>query len=425
MNKASAALKEERVLPGALDSAHPRTDTKIHRRRLLIVAPHAVQYSSPLFREMAGHPALDLVVAYCSMQGATPRVDPGYGIEVKWDTPLLEGYSWTHVPNRAWRQGSDHFFGLFNPGLWTLIREGHFDALLICGYYFASAWIAIWAAKWFGIPFIFVSDSHSLQSWRTKSAWKLKLKMWLLRRIFSLSQAVVVSSTGGVEYLKSLGYSGDRISLAPTSVNNSWWIERARTVSRDGVRTSWGIPADASVALFCGKLQAWKAPGDLLEAFARADVLNSYLVLVGEGPERANLERSAIRLRVTERVRFLGFLNQSQLPSAYRAADVFVLPSRFEPFGMVVNEAMLCGLPVVLSDSVGARFDLVRHGENGYVYPAGNVPALAAILQDLLPDAEKRARMGAASGRRMETWSPREYTEGMVRAVQMATGGIS
>jgi glycosyltransferase involved in cell wall biosynthesis len=91
----------------------------------------------------------------------------------------------------------------------------------------------------------------------------------------------------------------------------------------------------------------------------------------------------------------------------------------FEPFGLVVNEAMLCGLPVVVSDRVGAKFDLVRNGENGYVYPAGNEHALAMILGEILQDTGKRAAMGVAARRRMETWSPREYTEGMVRAVQM------
>jgi glycosyltransferase involved in cell wall biosynthesis len=123
---------------------------------------------------------------------------------------------------------------------------------------------------------------------------------------------------------------------------------------------------------------------------------------------------------LSDRVLFLGFLNQSQLASVYCAADLFVLPSLFEPFGLVVNEAMLCGLPVAVSDRVGARFDLVRPDENGYVFRAGDVEALATILRDILPDPEKRARMGAAARLRMETWSPREYAESIARAVQLA-----
>jgi glycosyltransferase involved in cell wall biosynthesis len=390
------------------------------RRRLLIVAPHVVQYSDPLFGEMSRHPQLDLLVFYCSMQGAETRLDPGFGVQVSWDTPLLKGYPWKHLPNRAWRAGSDHFFGLINPGLWTLIRDGQFDAVMICGYYFASAWIAAAAAKRFGVPIIFVSDSHSLRSWRTQSAWKLRLKGALLHWIFSLSQAVVVSSSGGVEYLKSLGYPAGRISLAPTAVNNAWWIEQALQANRGAVRASWKVPEEACVALFCAKLQQWKGPMDLLEAFGRANVPDSYLVFCGDGPERSALEGRAAQLGLADRLRFLGFVNQSQLPSVYCSADIFVLPSLFEPFGLVVNEAMLCGLPVVVSDRVGAKFDLVRPGENGYVFPAGNVEALAAVLGEILEDPEKRSRMGAAARRGMETWSPREYTEGMARAVQLA-----
>ena len=145
--------------------------------------------------------------------------------------------------------------------------------------------------------------------------------------------------------------------------------------------------------------------------------MNSYLAFAGDGPERSNLERRATELGLADRVRFFGFLNQSQLPLAYLAADLFVLPSLFEPFGLVVNEAMLCGLPVAVSDRVGARFDLVRADENGYIFAAGDVDALAAILREILPNAEKRGRMGAAACRRMETWSPREYVEHVVRAI--------
>jgi glycosyltransferase involved in cell wall biosynthesis len=208
--------------------------------------------------------------------------------------------------------------------------------------------------------------------------------------------------------------------LVPSAVDNDWWSEQAVKADRSAVRAAWGVPPNGSVVLFCAKLQPWKGPGDLLAAFARANVSDSYLVFAGDGPERNNLERSAREMGFGDRVRFLGFLNQSQLAAVYCAADFFVLPSLFEPFGLVVNEAMLCGLPVAVSDCVGARFDLVRPDENGYVYRAGDVEALAAILGDILGDPEKRARMSAAARRRMESWSPREYAESMVRAVQLA-----
>jgi glycosyltransferase involved in cell wall biosynthesis len=389
------------------------------RWRILILASHVIQYSSPIFRRLAEDTRLDLQIAYCSLQGATPKVDPEFGVEVAWDTSLLDGYPWVHLPNRSPVPGLGRFVGLLNPGVWKLIRDGGFDAVILPGYFYFTAWIAIAAAKWCRVPILFVTDSHSLRSWKTQSSLKLRFKRWLVQQIFSLGTATLVSSTGGVEYLKSLGLTNEKISLVPTAVDNDWWTCEAAKVDRDAVRAAWRIPADGTVILFCAKLQPWKGPSDLLEAFARADVPNTHLVFAGDGPERAELEKQVRELDVDDRVRFLGFVNQSRLPSVYCASDVFVLPSLFEPFGLVVNEAMLCGLPVVVSDRVGAKFDLVRPGENGYVYPAGNVQALAAVMQEILPNSELRARMGAAARRRMETWSPREYTEGMVRAVQM------
>ena len=388
--------------------------------RLLIVSPHVVQYSSPLYRQIAQGEDIDLLVSYCSMQGAESGIDPGFGVKVSWDTPVLDGYPWTSVPNRAFQPAIDRFFGLWNPGLWTLIRDGRFDAVVVCGYYFASAWIALAAAKRFRVPFLFVTDSHSLQSWRAQSAWKFRLKSALLRGIFSLANGAVVSSSGGIEYLQSLGFPRERIFLVPTAVDNDWWSSRAAAADRAATRAAWNIPRESAVAFFCAKLQPWKGALDLLEAFAEARLPDSYLVIAGDGPERSSLEQRAAELGIADRVRFLGFLNQSQLPSAYAAADVFVLPSLFEPFGLVVNEAMVCGCPVVVSDRVGAKYDLVRPGENGYVFPSGDIKALAAILRQILPDAEKRARLGAAAKRRMETWSPREYSESMAHAVRSA-----
>jgi len=422
-----AALSSGAVARRAAETTSEQGVAPERRRRILILASHVIQYSSPLFRRMAHDPRLDLQIAYCTLQGAKPEIDPEFGVEVAWDTSVLDGYPWVHLPNRSPVPGLGRFFGLFNPGVWKLIRESRLDAAILPGYFYFTAWIAIAAAKWNGTPILFVTDSHSLRSWRAQSPWKLRVKKWLVRRIFSLGDAILVSSSGGVEYLKSLGFSSEKIFLVPTAVDNDWWTEQAAKADRAATRADWKIPADAAVALFCAKLQQWKGPNDLLEAFARANVTNSFLAFAGDGPERSNLERRAVVLGLSDRVRFLGFVNQSQLPSAYCAADLFVLPSLFEPFGLVVNEAMLCGLPIAVSDRVGAKFDLVRPDENGFVFPAGDVEALAAILRRILPDREKRARMGAAARRRMETWSPREYTEGVVQAVQSAkeNGAVS
>lgn len=388
--------------------------------RLLIVTSHVVQYSSPIFQKLAQDPRLEILVAYCSMQGAESGVDPGFGVEVTWDQPQLDGYPWVRVPNRSPRPGVGRFFGLLNPGLWKLVRKGKFDAILVSGYFYASAWLAILAAKRYGVPILFTTDGHNLRTWATQSRWKQRFKKFLVRRIYALGAVVLAGSSGTVEYLKSLGLRKERIILVRNVVDNAWWTRRAVEVDRDAVRASWQISASATVMLFCAKLQPWKGPEDALEAFARANVQNSYLVFAGDGPLRTSIEQRACELGVSERVRILGFVNQSQLPSVYCAADLLVLPSLYEPFGFVVNEAMLCGCPVAVSDRVGAKYDLVRQGETGCIFPAGDVDALAAVLRDVFSNPEKRIRMGAAARKRMETWSPREYVDGIVDALELA-----
>ncbi|MBI3669969.1 MAG: glycosyltransferase [Acidobacteria bacterium] len=392
------------------------------RYRVLVVCSHLVHYSSPVFRRIAEHPRVDLLVAYCSLQGAESGLDPEFGVEVSWDTPVLDAYSWTQVPNKALRPGLGRFFGLFNPGLWNLVRQGAFDSVWVSGYFYASAWVAILAAKWCRVPLIFTTDAHSLRTWKNRSAYRQRLKKLLVRHILGLGDVILAGSSGTVDYLKSLGLPKDRILMVRNVVDNDWWSARAAQVDREAIRSNWSVPPAAPVVLFCAKLQPWKRPQDLVEAFAKANVKDSFLVIAGDGPLRADLERQAQALGITERVRMLGFVNQSQLPGVYRAADLLVLPSEHEAFGLVVNEAMLCGCPAVVSDRVGAKFDLVRDGETGFVYPCGDVGALTQVLREVLPVCERLRQMGEAARRRMGTWSPREYVATLVEAVERTAG---
>jgi glycosyltransferase involved in cell wall biosynthesis len=295
------------------------------------------------------------------------------------------------------------------------------DAVYVPGYYQLSYWIAILAAKKLRIALIFSTDAHSLISRRVRSQINQQIKKIILKFLWkNLPDAVLAGSTGTVRYLENLGVPSDRIFLAGNIVDNDWWITQAQQADPVTTRAQLKIPLEVPVVLFCAKLQPWKRPQDVLRAFARADVPNSYLIFAGEGPLRKSLEEEAQVLGVAHRVRFLGFINQSRLPDVYRAADILVLPSEYEPFGVVVNEAMLCGRPVVVSDRVGAKYDLVREGETGFVYPCGDIEALAQILREVLPDRERLRKMGEAARKRMETWSPREYIEAFVQAVEKA-----
>ena len=369
---------------------------------------------------MAKHPHLDIQAAYCSLQGAQPGVDPDFGIEVVWDIPLLEGYPWLQVPNRSWCPGLGRFWGLFNPGLWTLIRNGGFDAVvLFTGYRYASFWIAFAAAKFSGKAVLFGTDATDLTA-RDGHGWKSTAKRWLWPVIFSLADVVIVPSTRGVELLRSLNVPADRIVMTPYVVDNDWWSEQAAKADRAAVRRAWGVPEDAVVVMFCAKLQPWKRPQALLRAFAAACLSGVYLIFVGEGPLRGELEAEAHSLGLDGKVLFIGFANQTKLPEIYRASDLMVLPSEYEPFGLVVNEAMLCGCAVVVSDRVGAASDLVSHGQNGFVFPVGDIDALSTILKDVLIVPDRLRELGDAARRRMLSWAPSDNINAMARAVALA-----
>src|SRR5207302_7072307 len=184
--------------------------------------------------------------------------------------------------------------------------------------------------------------------------------------------------------LRSLGVDEGRLFLTPYVVDTRFFVTAAMTADRAATRRAWKVPVEVPVALFVGKLVSWKRPEDLLRALAA--VPEMYGVLVGEGSLRSRLQSLSDRLGMRERVRFLGFVNQRGLPGVYAAADVLVLPSEYEAFGVVVNEAFACGLPAVVSEACGAAGDLVDHRETGFVVPVGNVKAPAGRLGPLAGD---------------------------------------
>jgi glycosyltransferase involved in cell wall biosynthesis len=388
------------------------------RLRVLTISSHPIQYGAPLFRLMARHPKLDYQVAYCSLRGAESGYDPEFGANVQWDIPLLDGYKWTHIPNRG--NGSENFLAWRNTGLWKFIRQGKFDAIIShIGYVRATFWIAYFAARGKGIPFIFGTDASRIEP-RDQSKSKLAIKKILWPAVFSLAGQVLTASSAGRDMMISLGFPPDRVSMTLDTVDNDWWLAQANDVDRDEARRSLGFAPHEKIILFCAKLQPWKRPMDLLHAFASAAIPDTKLVFAGDGAQRAELENAAGARGITGKVRFLGFVNQSQLPKLYKAADLMVIPSRYEPFGLVVNESMLCGCPVVASDHVGAVRDLITHAKTGFVYPCGDTNALASLLQSALSDPARFESIRQNALQRISTWTPQASADALVEAVERA-----
>lgn len=403
---------------GIATANHGKVPDNNPRYRVLTVASHPVPYAVCVFRALSNHPQLDFQVAFCSLRGTTPDYDPEFDTTVQWDVPLLDGYTWTHVPNRG--SGAENFFGLYNPGLWKLIWRGRFDAVNChLGYRSASFWIAFFAARLSGTAFLFGTDAASLAP-RDASSWKSSVKRLLWPHLFGLADQVTVPSSAGADLMRSLGIGNERISVTRFVVDNDWWTDQAARSDRGATRAAWGVSERDLVVLFSAKLQSWKRPLDLLRAFAAAAIPNSVLVFAGEGPLRAEIESEATVLGIAASVRILGFANQSQLPAIYSSADLFVLPSSYDPCPVVVCEAMVCGLPVLLSDEIRGRFDLVQRGLTGDIFPCGDIEALAASLRRLLSDRATLTALSANARARMTTWSPRENVRATVAAIACA-----
>ncbi len=409
-------------MPVTLSSVTPKTLTAPENSpyRVLVLVTHVIPYGSSLFKLLARDPRLDLLVAYCSMQGAETGIDPEFGIEIRWDTSLLEGYRWLHVPNRSPRPALGRFFGLVNPGLWRLIRSQSFDAVVIyTGYMYASFWITCFAAKSRGIPVLISSDSSSLHQ-REGKRWKALIKPFILGRVYRYVDVLMAASQPVKDLAMRLGKPQEEIALIRFGVDKDAWRTRLEKFERDAVRISWNVPLNALVILYCAKLQPWKRPLDLLRAFAKANVPGSYLVYAGEGPQRADLEREVVSLGIAARVRILGFVNDSQLPGTYKAADLFVLPSEYDPCPLVIPEAMFSGLPVLLSDAVIGRLEMIDASNSGYSYPCGDVDVLAALLQTILGDSALLRHLKEGVACQMERWTTAEMLDSWVVAVELA-----
>ncbi len=383
---------------------------------VLVIAGHPVQYMAPLLRCMAKHPRFNLQVAYCSLRGVEASVDPEFGTEVKWDVPLLDGYKWTHVPNKGPER--ETFWGMNNPGLRELIRDGEFDAV-ICytGYVCASFWIAKRASAKAGAAFIFGTDTWTIEP-RDGKKWKAWLKKLVWPWIFRMADQAITPSIGGRELMRSLGIPEDRITMTPPCVDIAWWSAGAEKADRVAERAKFGLGECDFAILFCAKLQSWKRPMDLLRAYAQARIEGSRLIFAGDGPLREELKMEAERLGVSSRVAFPGFINQSALPALYKLVDLMVLPSSYEPFAMVVNEAMCCGCPVMASDKVGAARDLIEPIARDFVFPAGDVDALSKKLSEAASDRARLQNMRESVQRHIQGWSPENNAEALLRAVE-------
>jgi glycosyltransferase involved in cell wall biosynthesis len=382
-------------------------------KRLAIISSHPIQYSAPWFRFLASEASLQIRAFYLWDFGVTEKVDTGFQHALRWDVPLLEGYDWEFVPNKSSTPGTDRFRGLRNPSLYRRVLAFQPDAVLMFGYNYAS--LAGLLMRWNrqDAPLILRGDSHRLVPRGGPKEWGRRA---IIAQVFRRFSAFLHVGKANARYFLYHGVPREKLFFAPHAVDNERFITKASRAQEEAPRwkRDLGIPEDHAVILFAGKFEAKKRPLDLLRAFAEARLPKSTLLFVGAGPLEKELRREATRC---SNVKLEPFQNQTQMPRAYAIADLVVLPSFGETWGLTINEAMCMRRPVIVSDRVGCAEDLVQPYRNGLIFQAGNVGGLAGCLREALSDLQRLRRWGEESGRIISDYGYAQTTRGLLEAL--------
>ena len=335
--------------------------------RVGIILDKPTQFEGPFFRYAGRREDTKLKVIYLSANDRPVVFDPELGRAVDWGIDLLSGYEYSRIPPTYWLRW-----------LWSELVRERYDCLIINGYSRAPYAAALAIARLRGIRVALRIDSVLFNvSTMARRAYKRVANLVLLR----LYDHFFATGSLAKEYLTHYGVEPRRISLFPYTVDTEYFAERARQVrpQRSRIQQRHGIPENARVVLAVAKLTTREAPWDLLRALVGLNRPDCWTIVVGDGDQRKALE-GFVRGRHIENVVFTGYVPYTDLVSMYVCADVFVHAVNNEPWGVSVHEAIACGLPVVASSRVGAAYDLILPGRNGYVYQAGSEQDLGQKL---------------------------------------------
>lgn len=394
------------------------------RRRIAIVASHVIQYQDPFFRLLAADPEVDLTVLYLSDAGVRTYQDADMGTALKWDVELLSGYrhkflrNLVHDSNRGWTRH-------INPGIVpALLHEPYEMVIFMLGWGSISALLGIAACWWAGIPFFLYGDSSFPPP---ETTLRSRIRARLLRLLFRNAAGFMVSGALNADYYRHYGADPNHFFLLPWAVDNERFTEASRFApgDREAMREKLGVRPEQTLFVFSAKLVERKDPMTLLRAYEQLpDRDRAAVLFLGDGVLREPLEAFA-REHELRNIYFAGFVNQSELPKYYGMSDVFVLPSTYEPRGAVINEAMACGLPVIVTDRCGSIGDIVLEGENAFVYPAGDAERLSESMARLIADPELRAQIAQRSREIIGTWTFARGVEGVKAALAYVSRGAA
>ena len=398
--------------------------------RLAYLVSHPIQYQVPLLRRIAKEPDINLTVLFGSDFSVRGYKDKGFGVAVKWDVPLLDGYQYEFLPVLR-DNATNSVTSPINRGILRRLagRDGRpaYDLLWVHGYNKVNSVQGMLAAKALGIPVLLRAESWLRD--RSRSGMRLKAKQAFFAGLEQLVDGVLCIGTLNREYWQH--YFGDRVPLfdMPYAVDNEFFQRKSADAEarRGELMAELKLEPGRKVILFASKLLRRKHCDHLVEAYKQIVTRGMgghapYLVIVGDGEVRAELEAAAGGL---EGVRFCGFRNQSELPRFFDLASVFVLPSRHESWGLIVNEVMNAGRAVIVSDDVGCHPDLITNGVEGFVYPVGDVGALTEALCQLVETPGLAERMGECARARIAGWGFEQDVAGLRQAIAALTKKIA
>jgi len=371
--------------------------------RLTLITEIIAPYRIPVFNALAGLDGIKLHVVFLAETDPVRRQWLVYKNEIN--------FSFEVLPSWRCRAGNNNV--LFNWGLSAALNRSSPDAILCGGYNYPAAWKALSWAQRNHVPFFLWAESN-LRDLRSGLRWIELLKTNFLRRC----DGFVVPGKSSFDYLRAYGIREESIFTAPNAVDIRFFARKTALVcANGGVRAQYHLPKQ--FFLFVGRLVAEKGVFDLLKAYQalpRSLREKVGLVFVGDGPQQADLRQLAKKAdRGT--VQFAGFVQREELPVYYALAEALVFPTHSDPWGLVVNEAMACGLPVICSRVAGCAEDLVQDDWNGRLVCPGDTGKLTAAMQQLSGDASLRLLMSERGRQKIAAYSPESSAAGMAAAV--------
>lgn len=348
---------------------------------LVFINSHPIQYFVPLYQEISAKTELQLTVWYCSSESVKGDLDVGFGTNVKWDIPLLEGYNYRFIKNNSWKPSINKgFWGLQNWSIIKMLYKQPRSIIVVHGWAYLSNVVAIVVGRLFGHTVCIRAETPWNQE-KVKVRVLTFFKHIYLRFLFLFVDRFLFIGTQNKLFYLALGVQESRLVYTPYAVDNTRFSNLNARMTQSEAREKLDLPLNKKIILFSGKYIHKKRPIDLIQALERIKNENVFLIFVGDGELRISMEKLILESALVESVLLTGFVNQSEIPHYYKAADIFVMCSGIgETWGLSVNEAMNFGLPVIVSDVCGCVDDLIIRGVNGDVFETGNVIELSELL---------------------------------------------